>query len=385
MSYQLLQSNDFMSQEKFWVLLSKKLSGEAGAEELKQLESLILAHPEWQYAIQNLEDLWKNSLQKDSLQEEDAFMLHLHRMTELNIPFEDEPAEIPAIPVSKARKKRWYWAAAAAIVIVAAGNLFVFGKSLWNHDKSAESLAGKEVNEISTRPGSKSKIQLPDGSIVMLNSGSKLIYNKDYGIDNREVTLVGEGFFDVKKNKEKPFIINTANINIKVLGTVFNVKAYPEDKKTETSLIRGSIEVTIKNRPNDKIILSPSEKLVVENGLVPDKKVRQKNDGELVAAPAGLNTLIAINKLKYSPVDSSVAETLWIENKLVFRDESFEELAMRMQRWYDVSISITDEKLAEKRLTGIFERETIEQALEALKISIPFHYEKNGSKIIIHQ
>lgn len=385
MSYQLLQSNDFMSQEKFWVLLSKKLSGEAGAEELKQLESLILAHPEWQYAIQNLEDLWKNSLQKDSLQEEDAFMLHLHRMTELNIPFEDEPAEIPAIPVFKARKKRWYWAAAAAIVIVAAGNLFVFGKFLWNHDKSAESLAGKEVNEISTRPGSKSKIQLPDGSVVMLNSGSKLIYNKDYGIDNREVTLVGEGFFDVKKNKEKPFIINTANINIKVLGTVFNVKAYPEDKKTETSLIRGSIEVTIKNRPNDKIILSPSEKLVVENGLVPDKKVRQKNDGELVAAPAGLNTLMAINKLKYSPVDSSVAETLWIENKLVFRDESFEELAMRMQRWYDVSISITDEKLAEKRLTGIFERETIEQALEALKISIPFHYEKNGSKIIIHQ
>lgn len=385
MSYQLLQSNDFMSQEKFWVLLSKKLSGEAGAEELKQLESLILAHPEWQYAIQNLEDLWKNSLQKDSLQEEDAFMLHLHRMTELNIPFEDESVEIPAIPVFKARKKRWYWAAAAAIVIVAAGNLFVFGKSLWNHDKSAESLAGKEVNEISTRPGSKSKIQLPDGSVVMLNSGSKLIYNKDYGIDNREVTLVGEGFFDVKKNKEKPFIINTANINIKVLGTVFNVKAYPEDKKTETSLIRGSIEVTIKNRPNDKIILSPSEKLVVENGLVPDKKVRQKNDGELLAAPAGLNTLMAINKLKYSPVDSSVAETLWIENKLVFRDESFEELAMRMQRWYDVSISITDEKLAEKRLTGIFERETIEQALEALKISIPFHYEKNGSKIIIHQ
>jgi ferric-dicitrate binding protein FerR (iron transport regulator) len=370
-----------MSQEKFWVLLSKKLSGEAGAAELKELESLILAHPEWQYAIQNLEDLWKHTSQKDSLQEEDAYMLHLHRMNELNIPFGDEPAEAPAAPVAKIRKLKWYWAAAAVMAIA---GLFVFGKSILAGDRD-ESLANKEANEISTRPGSKSKIQLPDGSTVILNSGSKLIYNKDYGIDNREVTLVGEGFFDVKKNKDRPFIIHTADINIKVLGTVFNVKAYPEDKKTETSLIRGSIEVTIKNRPNDKIILSPSEKLVVENGLVPDKELPQQGAGELVAAPTGLNTLMAINKLKYSPVDSSVAEILWTENKLVFRDESFEELAMRMQRWYDVSISIQNEGLAEKRLTGIFERETIEQALEALKISIPFQYEKNGNKIIIHQ
>lgn len=368
-----------MGQEKFWVLLSKKLSGEAGVEELKELESLILTHPEWQYAIQNLEDLWKHPLQKDSQQGEDAFMLHLHRMTELNIPFGDEPVEVP---VTKSRKIRWYWAAA---VIAVVGSLFVFGKSVWLHDKKvAESLAGKEVNEISTRPGSKSKIQLPDGSIVMLNSGSKLIYNKEYGIENREVTLVGEGFFDVKKDKEKPFIIHTADINIKVLGTVFNVKAYPEDKKTETSLIRGSIEVTIKSRPNDKIILSPSEKLVVENGLTADANDRQQSR-DIVAVPAGLSTVMAINKLKYSPVDSSVAETLWIDNKLVFRDESFEELAMRMQRWYDVSISLQDEQLAEKRLTGIFERETIEEALEALKISIPFRYEKNGNKIIIHK
>ncbi|MBN8673837.1 MAG: FecR family protein [Chitinophagales bacterium] len=369
-----------MSQEKFWVLLSKKLSAEADSEELKELENLIHNHPEWQYAIQNLEDLWKHSSQKDSLQGEDAFMLHLHRMTELNIPFGDEPAEIPAVPVTKVRKLKWYWAAAA---IIAVAGLFVFGKSILT-SHTDESLAYKEANEISTRPGSKSKIQLPDGSIVMLNSGSKLIYNKDYGIDNREVTLVGEGFFDVKKNKEKPFIIHTADINIKVLGTVFNVKAYPEDKKTETSLIRGSIEVTIKNRPNDKIILSPSEKLVVENGVITDAKLNSQRE-DVVTGSTVLNTVMAVNKLKYSPVDSSVAETLWIENKLVFRDESFEELAMRMQRWYDVSISIQDEQLAVKRLSGIFERETIEQALEALKISIPFRYEKVGNKIIIHQ
>ena len=91
-------------------------------------------------------------------------------------------------------------------------------------------LVAKHSNEVSTQPGSKSKIQLPDGSTVWLNAGSKLTYTKDFGKEIREVTLIGEAFFDVTKMKEKPFIIHTSSINIKVLGTAFNVKAYPEDK-----------------------------------------------------------------------------------------------------------------------------------------------------------
>ncbi len=142
--------------------------------------------------------------------------------------------------------------------------------------KGNKTAIARQVNEISTRPGSKSKVELPDGSVVWLNAGSTLTYDKDFGKENRAVTLIGEGFFDVTKNKEKPFIISTESISIKVLGTVFNVKAYKEDKQTETSLIHGSIEVTIKNRPNDKIILSPSEKLIVENSIL--KNVQKENE-----------------------------------------------------------------------------------------------------------
>jgi transmembrane sensor len=367
-----------MSQETFWVLLSKKLSGEALPEELKELENLVLEHPDWQYAIQNLEDLWKHQQQKDYMQEEDAYMLHLHRMNELNIPFGEGPAEVPAIH-SKRRMMKWYWAAAITISIIA--GILIFNKVSGNKDE-AEPIA-KQENEISTRPGSKSRIQLPDGTVVLLNAGSKLTYNKDFGKELREVSLSGEGFFDVRKMKDKPFVIHTSSIDIKVLGTVFNVKAYPEDKKTETSLLRGSIEVTIKNRPNDKIILSPSEKLVVENSIVIDKIIPAQEGIEITEV--AMNTLMAINKLKYGPEDSSVAETQWVDNKLVFRDESFEELAIRMQRWYDVQVEISDPVLREKRLTGSFEKETIDQALEALKISIPFRHEKKGNKLIIHR
>jgi transmembrane sensor len=363
-----------MSQEKFWVLLSKKLSEEASVAELKELENLILEHPEWQYAIQNLGDLWKQQPPKDDIQAEDAYMLHLHRMTEMNISFGDTSEElIPSIGTSRIRK--WYWAAAA--VIVFATGLFAFGK-LFNKSNGNTIAAIREVNEVSTRQGSKSKIQLPDGTVVWLNAGSKLTYNKEYGQQIREVTLTGEGYFDVMKNKEKPFIIHTSNINIKVLGTAFNVRAYPEDKQTETSLIRGSIEVTIKNRPNNKIILSPNEKLIVENEFF-IKKEAEKSDSKY-AQPT-----ISINKLKHSVIDSAVAETQWIDNKLVFNDESFAELAIRMERWYDVDIEINDPTLLQKRMTGNFEKETIEQAIEALKLTIPFKHEQTGNKIIIHR
>ncbi|HEX7847429.1 MAG TPA: DUF4974 domain-containing protein, partial [Chitinophagaceae bacterium] len=156
------------------------------------------------------------------------------------------------------------------------------------------------------------------------------------------------------------------------------------DKKTETSLLRGSIEVTIKNRPNDKIILSPSEKLVVENSVVTAKETAQSQTGAGVPEVA-INTLMAVNTLKYAEADSSVLETQWKDNKLVFHDETFEEVAIMMKRWYDVDIEISDSRLRQKRLTGSFERETIDQALEALRISLPFRYEKKDDKIIIHR
>ena len=367
-----------MSQEKFWVLFSKKLSGEASVEELKQLELLIQQHPEWQYSIQNLEDLWKHQPSRDFMHEEDAYLLHLHRMNELNISFGDAETTIPEIGIEK-RPMKWYWIA-AAILIVAAG---LFAISNLSKNTGSKELVNAQLNEVSTRPGSKSMVKLPDGSTVWLNAGSKITYDKEFGKEIREVSLIGEGFFDVTKNKDKPFIIHTSSINIKVLGTAFNVKAYPEDKQTETSLIRGSIEVTIKNRPNDKIILSPNEKLIVENNKVLQKEKTKIDLGTVASVPVA--PMVSINKLKYSPVDSTVAETQWINNKLVFRDETFADLAIRMERWYDISIEINDPVLKQARLNGIFESETIIQALEALKISIPFQYEKTGTKIIIHR
>lgn len=362
-----------MSQEQLWVLLSKKLTGEASGEELSRLEQLISENPEWQYAVQNLESLWKKETVYDQSVSEDAYLLHLNRLAEMNIALDEDAPHSDKPVVRLWRSRRWIWA--AAFFVLAVATYTIIGTSKKNSAVS-NIAAVQELNEVSTRMGSKTRIQLPDGTVVMLNSGSKLTYGKDYGFQLREVTLTGEGYFDVKKMKEKPFVIHTANINIRVLGTSFNVKAYPEDKHTETSLIHGSIEVTIKNRPDNKIILSPNEKLIVENNTLQEQ-------GRVTAR--SIVPTVSINKLKYDQVDKTLPETQWVENRLVFRDEAFEELAARMERWYDVKIVIEGEQLKQTRMNGSFDKETIDQALEALKLMIPFKIEQKDRKIIIHR
>lgn len=365
-----VESTITMSQERFWVLIAKKIAKEANEHELIELNQYIQDHPEWQFAIQNLENIWEIPLPNNKAEAEDAFMLHLNKIAGNNTnDFLEEQntakSSIRIIP-------KWVHYAAASLVIVVGFTYFLFKPSFSPTLVKVQ----PESNEISTRLGSKTQVKLPDGSIVWLNGGSKLVYQKEYGKILREVSLIGEGYFDVVKNKEVPFIINTKSIKIKVLGTIFNVKAYPEDKQTETSLIKGKIEVTIKNRPDNKIILSPNEKLIVENELIEEQNKRKSIE---------LIPTVSINKLKFISPDSSVAENQWVENKLVFRDQTFEELALMMERWYNIKLEIQSNSLKSTRMNGNFEKETIDQAIEALKLIIPFKTYQKGNTIIIYQ
>jgi transmembrane sensor len=371
-----------MSQERFWILLTRKIAGESSPEDLAELEQLMQEHPEWQFASQNLEDIWNSRPPVDLTEEEDAYLLHMHRMQEKNIPFgkpmlPEEEAIVFELS-SNSSRKRVRWLIAGFTVAASVAALLFFNP----FSGKTGAAAGKHLastNEISTRLGSKTRIQLPDGSVVWLNAGSKLTYDKDYNQEDRQVTLIGEGFFDVIKDPAKPFLVHTSTVDVRVLGTVFNVKAYPDDKATETSLIRGSLEVSIKSRPLDKIILASNEKLVVENKK--DTAAARKTDEEMDLP------LMTLNQIKRNSRDSSINEMQWTENKLVFDNEPFEDIAVKMERWFAVDIEITDWTLKQKRLTGTFERESVEQALEGLAYAstTPFVFKRSGNKIIIHR
>ena len=208
--------------------------------------------------------------------------------------------------------------------------------------------------------GSKSELILSDGTKVWLNSGSEIHYPAVFGPNQRDIDLTGEAYFEVKKNKEAPFFVHTNKTDIRVLGTQFNVKSYPEDRYTETVLVEGSVNIN-KKGSNKTIQLKPNEKATLKKDGDPNAKfVIAKN----------------INTELY---------TAWKNEKLIFKREKFGKVVVLMERWYNVQITVINKKVEEERVTGSFENESIEQALNALKISMPFTYQINKNKIIIRQ
>ena len=164
-----------------------------------------------------------------------------------------------------------------------------------------------------------------------------------------------------------------------MLGTAFNVRSYENEKNTETSLIRGSIEVTLKNNPDKKIVLKPNEKLLVHNddfSLVPHESSARKKDEEV--------PMMILSKVHFQEKDSVATETLWVKNKLAFDEESLENAALKIERWYDVKVIITDDKLKKVQYHGTFDDESLQQVLEALSTSTnSFKYTINRKEVII--
>jgi transmembrane sensor len=353
-----------MDQTLFWNLLAKKIAGEASQEELHQLESLLKLNPAWAYQAEHIQGLWRSS--KENKEESElAFEQHLQRMKETG---SDLQAQVPFKSGIKHNKIRTFAYSVAAII------LFLIAGFIWlgSHKKNSLSAAEKKYSEVSSPFGSKTKLVLPDSTVVWLNAGSKLTYNEHFGITNRNTILIGEAFFDVKKSAV-PFTIRANNIQIKVLGTAFNVKAYPEDKTTETSLIRGRVEVTLDKRPGEPIILKPNEKLIVANEKSEAKTEVQKKDPKVV-----IDELTRIN-------DTTIIETSWVHNELIFQGETFRDITRKMERWYGVTIEITSEEIANERLSGTLTTETIQEALTALQYSTKFHYSIRGEKVTITQ
>ena len=326
-------------------LLLQFLTKKCTSEELLIIDQWITANPENARWLFEMEEIWnlKNELKYS---DEKKIRKAYHKFLK----------GIDRTQVKKLkRRKHFILTSAAAVAII----FIALSIPYFKMNKQAEILNNLSeninVNEINVPNGQSISIKLADGTIVWLNSGSKLIYPAEFSLKNRIVKLIGEGFFEVEHNKKSPFIVMTGAVKTKVLGTKFNIKAYPNESK-RISLLEGGIEVSTDN--NKEIIQLLEPDLQVEISL------------------AGVVTKTRVNTFVISQ---------WTQGELFFDNESLDNIVATLKRKYNVQIFLTNDNYKNMVLNSRIKHDTsLEDVLKVLKGTRNIDYLIKGDSVFIY-
>lgn len=215
----------------------------------------------------------------------------------------------------------------------------------------------KDVTTQDNPKGKRTIISLEDGTKVWLNAESTLEYPETFANKPfREVHLVGEAFFDVQENVSQPFIVHTSDINIKVLGTSFNVKSYKEDRNIETTLVHGKVTIESSNEKTKHVTLLPNQKAIFEKE---SKNIVLENQ---------VNTEIS---------------TAWKEGNLIFEGRPLHEIIGELERWYNVTILVKDKASLKCHYSAKINNKTLEEVLELFRVTDGIEYQIDGKKVTI--
>jgi ferric-dicitrate binding protein FerR (iron transport regulator) len=354
---------------QIWRLMARVVFKEADSEEENMLQNLLRDNPDLQQQFYLLSDILQNRYEQQNEK------IEITNSKAFSIIQKADRIYNRKKPVQWGYKKYASLAAASVILLIIA-SLFFFRTNKNYHDNERIKPAFATAN------GSRKQITLPDGSRVWLNAGSNLYYITNFEkTTTREVKLEGEAFFDVAKNPARPFIVHAGDINIKALGTTFNVKAYQDEPNVETTLYSGLVNIT---KNSDKkfvpIMLYPNQKIIVPIHPAENETVNEKSQSNTNATIKSSITIQQIDSTKTEPLR---IETAWIYNRLEFRGDDFIRLAHKLERWYNVKIVFADENVKQLSFNGSFEKENIEQAMLALSIANSFNYKIQNDEIII--
>jgi transmembrane sensor len=240
---------------------------------------------------------------------------------------------------------------------MAASIIVIIGLSTWfNYSTAIENLLFPLVYEKSvTQSGENVTIRLSDGTLIHLNAESVLKYPNRFSGNTREVYLEGEAFFEVAKDKKHPFIIHSSKMDTKVVGTSFNILAYPNQKKQEVSVVTGKVSVS-STVTKQNVLVFPGQKATIEKET---------------------NNLKAYSQINISTIAS------WRKNILVFEDITVNEVVATLERHYGVKIKIQNESLQNLIINASFEEAEPEQVLNLLCKSIDASFKKEKNSYII--
>jgi transmembrane sensor len=240
-------------------------------------------------------------------------------------------------------------AKAAAILLLPVFSFGLYMSLKYQSIKHDQISVNQAFNEVFSSVDAITKVTLPDGSNVWLNHSSSLKYPAIFQSNTRTVELKGEGYFEVFHNSKMPFVVKAGEIQIKATGTTFNIMAYPDENRIETSLINGQVELE-KEEPNGNLVtlleMKPTD-LAIFNKEVKEISTQTINDDRYFS---------------------------WREGKLVFNGEPMGEVVKKLSRWFNVDIQIKDTELLELEYTATFVHETLPQVMELLALMSPVNY-----------
>ena len=350
--------------------LERYFEGKYTAEDEKYVMELFRDESRSQVLKSQLSTQWKEFQKRQDIPEKD--LEHVLHKIHYSINLDKDQRERNLV----FRLKKWYYRIAAVILLplLAAGGFIIFQLS-----SSGDSNAPEGWAAIHSTMGSRVSFNLPDGSQGWLNSGSTLKYALNFN-DNRMVELEGEAYFDVVHAKSHPFYVRTSDVRIKVLGTRFNVKSYPDDKTIETTLLSGLVEIETLSPDaggGRKIILKPNQKATFRKNI---EQMAVHDEMNEPISPRGIKEIGIFEDIDTTPITS------WKDSRLIFINEPFESLLIKLERWYDVKITLKDSALMKLSYTGKFDNETVEQAFNAIKVATPnidYQINKNNIEIFL--
>jgi ferric-dicitrate binding protein FerR (iron transport regulator) len=323
-----------IAEDKLWDLISKDIANSISGKEKQELMSVLEQDPQLKrtYDTLNVIEPVIDTKNQDTMKEDVRILMN----QKIFAGKSKKTAQFRSLP---------YWLTIAAMFIL----LFSLGYYTFTLNQVSEI-------EVNTPKGVYSKIELPDGTMVHLNSGSKMIYPHRFKGKTRNVKLWGEGYFDVKKDNA-PFIVSSQRIRVKVLGTAFNFKNYPSDSIGVVTLERGSIELSMVNH-KQKFVLKPNEQIVLN-----------KNKSQL-----------QINRL----IDAGDFSS-WKDGEFIFKSISFPDLCNNLERRYNYNFVIKNSKYNHETFTGKFKHgESIQQIMEIIKINTSIKYKIEKDSVYIY-
>jgi len=315
------------------ILIAKYLTGDADENEKQRVEEWVGSSEANRKEFEKYRSLWKRTEVAANYSDAEVEQALKHTKQKIS-------------GFRRRRALTWFRQAAAVVIL----SLLI--SSLYTYFSNGKIYVADNkpvIQEITALNGMSTKVDLADGSSVFLYPGSKLSFPVTFKNKTREVKLSGEGFFCVAHDDDKPFVVKTSELNIKVLGTKFNLRANADEDFVETILVEGKVclEKEMNGRTVEMKVLKPDQRAVYRPDEGKVKVFKEKN------------------------IDKHIA---WTKGTLVFDADPMDKVVKELERWYNVDIEIRDESIRKDKLTGKFSGEPIREVLSLLQYSSDFKY-----------